>query len=137
MHPNDGRVISNFIVQALRNNPITIFGDGLQTRSFCYVSELCDALTRLMESPAAITGPVNFGNPREWTILELAEIVLRMTNSKSDLIFHERLHDDPKQRQPDVSLAKSALGWTPAIGLEEGLVPTIAYFDQLLTEGSF
>lgn len=131
MHPNDGRVVSNFIVQALRGEDITIFGDGRQTRSFCYVDDLIDGLIRMMDSPAGFTGPVNIGNPNEYTMLELAERILGLTGSSSKLIFKPLPADDPRQRQPDISLARSSLGWTPKVPLEDGLKETIAYFRDL------
>jgi UDP-glucuronate decarboxylase len=134
MHPNDGRVVSNFIVQALRNQDITIYGDGSQTRSFCYVSDLLDGMVRLMEHPDFI-GPVNVGNPNEFTIRELAEQVIALTGSKSKIVSRPLPSDDPKQRQPDITLAKSKLGWSPTVGLKDGLVKTIAYFEGLLAEG--
>ena len=136
MHPNDGRVVSNFIVQALRGEPITIYGDGSQTRSFCYVDDLIDGFIRLMESPADITGPINLGNPGEFTIRELAELTIEMTGSKSRLAFLPLPADDPKQRQPSIALAKEKLGWQPTVPLKEGLAHTIDYFDRLLSEGS-
>jgi UDP-glucuronate decarboxylase len=132
MHPNDGRVVSNFIVQALKGEAITIYGDGSQSRSFCYVDNLVDGLIRLMESPAGFTGPVNLGNPNEFTIRQLAEKVIAMTGSKSEIVQKPLPGDDPTQRQPDISLARSKLGWEPDIQLEQGLVQTIAYFRQLL-----
>ncbi len=132
MHPNDGRVVSNFIVQALLGEPITIYGDGSQTRSFCYVDDLIEAFIRLMATEDDFTGPVNTGNPGEFTILQLAENVLELTGSKSELIFKPLPQDDPKQRCPDITLAKTKLGWEPKISLREGLVPTIAYFDDFL-----
>jgi len=132
MHPQDGRVVSNFIVQALRGVDITIFGDGLPTRSFCYVDDLIDGMVRLMDSPAAFTGPVNIGNPGEFTMLELAETVLRLTDSRSRLRFEPLPQDDPKQRQPEIGLARSALGWEPRVALEDGLKETIAYFRSVL-----
>jgi UDP-glucuronate decarboxylase len=128
MHPNDGRVVSNFIVQALRGEDITIFGDGRQTRSFCYVDDLIDGLMRMMNSPADFVGPVNIGNPAEFTMLQLAEEVLRLTGSTSKLIFKPLPADDPRQRQPDISLARKMLDWTPRVNLEDGLKETIAYF---------
>lgn len=128
MHPNDGRVVSNFIVQALRGEPITIYGDGTQTRSFCYVDDLVDGMIRLMNSPAEITGPVNIGNPGEYTMLELAEAVLKLVGGSSRLVFEPLPSDDPKQRQPEISLAKEKLGWEPKVSLEDGLRETIAYF---------
>jgi UDP-glucuronate decarboxylase len=132
MHPDDGRVVSNFIVQALKGDPITVYGDGSQSRSFCYVDDLIEAFVLLMDTPDDFTGPVNTGNPNEFTILELAEKVIKMTRSKSDIIFKPLPSDDPRQRQPDISLAKAKLGWEPKIALEEGLKPTINYFAELL-----
>jgi UDP-glucuronate decarboxylase len=132
MHPNDGRVVSNFIVQALRGEDITIYGDGSQTRSFCYVDDLIEGFVRFMASPREVTGPINMGNPSEFTIRELAETVLKMVGSNSKLIIMPLPQDDPKQRQPDISLAKSTLGWKPKIKLEEGLNKTIHYFRNLL-----
>lgn len=132
MHPNDGRVVSNFIVQAIRGDDITIYGDGQQTRSFCYVDDLIDGMVRLMESDPAFTGPVNIGNPMEFTMLELAEQVLKLVGGQSKLIFKPLPQDDPKQRQPDISLAKKELGWAPSVKLEDGLKETIAYFKALL-----
>jgi UDP-glucuronate decarboxylase len=134
MHPHDGRVVSNFIVQALQGKDITIYGDGSQTRSFCYVSDLLEGMVRLMEHPT-LTGPVNVGNPNEFTIRELAEQVIAQTGSKSKIISKPLPSDDPKQRQPDISLAKRELGWAPTVELKEGLKKTIAYFDQLLSSG--
>ncbi len=132
MHPNDGRVVSNFIVQALRGEDVTIYGDGQQTRSFCYVDDLIDGMVRMMNSPAALTGPVNIGNPVENTMLELAELVLKLTGSKSKLARKPLPQDDPKQRQPNIELAKSQLGWQPRVSLEDGLKETIAYFKRVL-----
>ena len=132
MHPNDGRVVSNFIVQALQGEPITIYGDGSQTRSFCYVDDLIDAMTRLMDSPSDFIGPVNIGNPGEFTMAELAEIILRLTGTRSRVVFKPLPEDDPKQRQPDISMAKKVLGWSPTVKLEDGLKETIGYFKQLL-----
>ncbi|WP_455197621.1 UDP-glucuronic acid decarboxylase family protein [Kaarinaea lacus] len=132
MHPNDGRVVSNFIVQALKGEDITIYGDGDQTRSFCYVDDLVEAFVRLMNTADDFTGPVNTGNPGEFTIKELAEKVVDMTGTKSKIVYKPLPFDDPKQRQPDISLAKKELGWEPTIQLEEGLIKTIAYFDDLL-----
>ena len=132
MHPYDGRVVSSFIVQALQNQPITVFGDGSQTRSFCYVDDLVEAVVRLMNSPDDMTGPVNFGNPDEFSILELAEITIRLTNSQSEIIFKPLPQDDPLQRQPDISLAKERLDWEPMVKLEDGLKQTIAYFKSVL-----
>ncbi len=132
MHPNDGRVVSNFIVQALNNDPITIYGDGSQSRSFCYVEDLIDVFILLMNSPDQFTGPVNTGNPTEFTILELAEKVVDMVGSKSKIISEPLPEDDPRQRQPDISLARKVLGWEPKVALEDGLKETIKYFDRLL-----
>lgn len=132
MHPNDGRVVSNFIVQALKGEPITIYGEGNQTRSFCYVDDLIEGFVRLMDSEAGFTGPVNLGNPVEFTIRELAEAVIELTGSTSKLVLHPLPADDPKQRQPDISLARQKLSWEPKVQLEQGLVQTIAYFDRLL-----
>ncbi|MGH8460357.1 MAG: UDP-glucuronic acid decarboxylase family protein [Stenotrophobium sp.] len=128
MHPNDGRVVSNFIVQALLGRPITLFGDGLQTRSFCYVDDLVDGLVRLMNSPAPVTGPINLGNPGEFTIRELAELVVKLTGSKSEIVYEPLPQDDPKQRQPDITKARTILGWNPEVALREGLEKTIPYF---------
>lgn len=135
MHPNDGRVVSNFIVQALRNEPITIYGDGKQSRSFCYVSDLVDGFFALSETPAEFTGPVNLGNPGEFTMIELAEKIMELTGSRSELVFKPLPEDDPRQRQPDITLARNELGWEPKMALVEGLKPTIEYFDNLLSEG--
>ena len=132
MHPNDGRVVSNFIVQALRGEDVTIYGDGSQTRSFCYVDDLIEVMLRMMDSERGFFGPVNVGNPREFTMLELAEKVLRLTGSKSRLVHKPLPADDPKQRKPDIALAGSRLGWTPRVPLEDGLKETIAYFKKLL-----
>lgn len=131
MHPNDGRVVSNFIVQALKGEDITIFGDGQQTRSFCYVDDMIEGFVRMMNSTDGFTGPVNMGNPGEFTMLELAEKVLQLVGGKSRLAFHSLPTDDPKQRQPDISLAKSQLGWEPKVSLEDGLKETVAYFREL------
>ena len=133
MHPNDGRVVSNFIVQALKGEDITLYGDGSQTRSFCYVDEMVDGFMRMMASPADFTGPVNLGNPAEFTIRELAEKVLDLTGSRSRLVTKPLPADDPKQRQPDITLARDKLGWEPKVTLEEGLKKTIEYFDALLS----
>lgn len=133
MHPNDGRVVSNFIVQALKNEPITIYGDGSQTRSFCYVDDLIEGAIRLMATPVAVTGPMNIGNPTEFSILELATIVVEMTGSSSKIELRPLPQDDPKQRRPDISFAESTLGWRPRTALREGLGRTIAYFERLLT----
>src|ERR1044071_7431850 len=132
MHPNDGRVVSNFIVQALKGDPLTLFGDGSQTRSFCYVDDLVEALIRLMNSALELTGPVNLGNPREFTVRQLAEMVIRLTGSRSKIEFRPLPMDDPKQRQPDIALARKALEWAPKTEVEEGLKATIAYFRALL-----
>ncbi|MGQ9372090.1 NAD-dependent epimerase/dehydratase family protein, partial [Azospirillum sp. A39] len=132
MHPNDGRVVSNFIVQALRGEPITIYGDGSQTRSFCYVDDLIDGFLALMASPAAVTGPINIGNPGEFTIRELAETVIALTGSRSRLVHRPLPRDDPKQRRPDIAAAREVLGWQPKVPLEQGLKRTIAHFDTLL-----
>jgi UDP-glucuronate decarboxylase len=132
MHPNDGRVVSNFIVQALRGEDVTIYGDGSQTRSFCYVDDLIEAMLRMMESEKGFFGPINIGNPGEFTMLELAEKVLRLTASKSRLVHKALPADDPKQRRPDISLARAKLDWEPKVALEDGLVETIAYFRKLL-----
>jgi UDP-glucuronate decarboxylase len=134
MHPNDGRVVSNFIVQALQGNPITIYGDGSQTRSFCYVNDMIEGFVLLMNSPDGFTGPVNLGNPKEFTILELAEKILELTGSASELVFKALPADDPRQRRPDITLASQKLGWKPRIELDEGLQKTIAYFDNLLSK---
>jgi UDP-glucuronate decarboxylase len=131
MHPDDGRVVSNFIMQALRGEDITIYGDGQQTRSFCYVDDLIEAMSRMMDTPADFIGPVNIGNPSEFTMLELAEKVLAITGGKSRLSFKPLPEDDPKQRQPDIRLAKSSLGWEPKVALEDGLRETVAYFRGL------
>ena len=132
MHPNDGRVVSNFIVQALQDNPITIYGDGLQTRSFCYVDDLIEVFIRFMATENDFTGPMNTGNPGEFTIKELAEKVVNLTHSKSEIVYKPLPHDDPTQRKPDIRLAQEKLGWTPEIKLEHGLKMTIAYFKELL-----
>jgi len=131
MHPNDGRVVSNFVVQALQCKPITIYGDGEQTRSFCYVDDLIDGFLKMMDSPAEFTGPVNLGNPGEFSISELANLVIKLTGSSSELVFKPLPSDDPMQRQPDISLAKEKLDWEPTVNLEEGLKKTIAYFRTL------
>ena len=136
MDPADGRVISNFIVQALNNKDITIYGDGSQSRSFCYVDELLEGMIRFMNSRGELTGPLNIGNPIEYTILELAEKVIKLTGSKSKLIFKPLPADDPLQRQPDISLAKKELGWEPKISLEEGLKKTIEYFETIVGNNS-
>ena len=132
MHPQDGRVVSNFIVQALQGKPITIYGDGSQTRSFCYVDDLIDALVRFMDTPGDLTGPINFGNPVETTMIELAEHVLRIVGGPSRLVYEPLPQDDPKQRCPDISLARARLDWGPKVPLEDGLKETVAYFRALL-----
>jgi UDP-glucuronate decarboxylase len=132
MHPDDGRVVSNFIMQALRNEPITVYGKGDQSRSFCYVDDLIEVFVRLMDSEDNFTGPVNTGNPIEFTILQLAEKVIELTGSKSEIVFKPLPVDDPRQRQPDISLAKKQLGWEPKIKLEEGLKKTIPYFESFV-----
>lgn len=132
MHPSDGRVVSNFIVQALRGEDITIYGDGQQTRSFCYVDDLIEGMLRLMDTEAGFTGPVNIGNPGEFTMLELAELVLSLTGSKSKLVFQSLPSDDPRQRQPDITVAKEKLGWEPQVPLRDGLERTIAYFKTVV-----
>jgi UDP-glucuronate decarboxylase len=134
-HPNDGRVVSSFIVQALLDRDITIFGCGEQTRSFCYVDDLVDGFVRLMNSPDDVTGPLNLGNPGEFTILELARIVIELTGSRSKIVYRPLPEDDPKQRQPDISRAQETLGWAPRVSLREGLQKTIPYFDTLLSQG--
>ena len=137
MHPNDGRVVSNFIMQALQDKPITIYGDGSQTRSFCYVDDLIEALFRLMDSPDDFTGPINTGNPIEFSIKELAEKIIKLTDSKSKLVYEKLPDDDPVQRQPDINLAKEKLDWEPKIHLEEGLIMTIHYFENLVECGNY
>ncbi len=132
MHPNDGRVVSNFIVQALRGEDITLYGDGSQTRSFCYVDDLIEAMVRMMDTAAGLTGPINIGNPREFTIRELAERVLALVGGTSQLVYRPLPSDDPRQRQPDITQARAVLGWEPRIGLDDGLRETIAYFRRLL-----
>lgn len=131
MHPNDGRVVSNFIVQALKNIDITIYGDGQQTRSFCYVDDLLEGMVRFMKTSSDITGPINIGNPNEFTILELAKKVIELTNSKSKITFKPLPKDDPLQRKPDITLAKDQLNWIPKVQLEEGLLKTIEYFNKI------
>jgi UDP-glucuronate decarboxylase len=133
MHPSDGRVVSNFIVQALRGEPITIYGDGSQTRSFCYVDDLIEGFVRFMNGPETLTGPINLGNPGEFTMLQLAQLTIEMTGSKSSLSFQPLPQDDPKQRQPDIALAIKHLGWRPTVSLQEGLRHTIAYFDKVIS----
>jgi UDP-glucuronate decarboxylase len=134
MHPNDGRVVSNFIVQALLGRDITVYGEGLQTRSFCYVDDLVDGLIRLMDTPADITGPVNVGNPTEFTIIELAQMLISLVGSRSKIVHRALPENDPKQRQPDISLAQELLGWKPRVALKEGLMRTIKYFERLLSD---
>ena len=136
MHPNDGRVVSNFIVQALRGEDITIYGDGSQSRSFCYVDDLVEGMLRMMKTPSEVTGPINLGNPNEFTILELAELVIHMIGTNSKIKFEPLPSDDPRQRQPDISKAKAVLGWEPKTQLREGLVKTIPHFDKMLSEGA-
>jgi UDP-glucuronate decarboxylase len=136
MHPNDGRVVSNFIMQALNNDPITIYGNGSQTRAFCYVDDLIGGLIKLMNSDEKLTGPVNLGNPGEFTILELAQKIIDLTGSRSKIFHKELPQDDPKQRKPDIAAAKRELDWEPTIGLDEGLKKTIAYFDRLMAAAS-
>ena len=132
MRPDDGRVVSNFIVQALRGEAITIYGDGSQTRSFCYVDDLVEGFVRLMDAPDEVTGPVNLGNPGEFTIKQLAELVIKMTGAKSKLVYEDLPEDDPLQRCPDISLAKAKLDWQPTIQFEQGLEKTIAYFSETI-----
>ena len=133
MHPNDGRVVFNFIVQALKNEDITVYGEGSQTRSFCYVDDLIDGFVRMMNSKQGFIGPVNMGNPDEFTILELAEKVIDIIGSRSKIIHKPLPNDDPKQRKPDITLAKQELDWEPKIKLKDGLVKTIGYFEKLLS----
>lgn len=135
MHPNDGRVVSNFIVQALKGDDITIYGDGQQTRSFCFVDDLVEAMIRTMDTGDDFTGPVNIGNPGEFTMLELADMILRLTGSKSRIVFQPLPQDDPKQRRPDISLAQSVLRWEPKINLQDGLAKAIAYFERTIQKG--
>ena len=136
MHPNDGRVVSNFIVQALRGEPITIYGDGGHTRSFCYVDDLIEGFIRMMASPDDVTGPVNLGNPCEFTIRELAEKILALTGSRSAIEHRPLPENDPAQRRPDIAKAKALLDWTPTIPLDQGLVRTIDHFEAFLSEGA-
>ena len=136
MHPNDGRVVSNFVMQALRGEPITLYGDGSQTRSFCYVSDLVEGLVRLMNSPDELTGPINLGNPNEMTVREMAEVVVRQCGSRSRITFAPLPADDPKQRQPDITKAQQLLGWRPTVALADGLAPTIEYFRRFLPSGA-
>ncbi len=135
MHPNDGRVVSNFIMQALLGRNLTIYGEGLQTRSFCYVDDLVEGFIKLMDSSADITGPINLGNPGEFTMIQLAEMVIELTGSKSRIVFQALPPDDPKQRRPDITLAKEKLGWEPKIALRDGLTKAIPYFDRVLKSG--
>ena len=134
MNPKDGRVVSNFIVRALQGEPLAVYGDGSQTRSFCYMDDLIEGFIRLMNSPAQITGPINLGNTREFTVRQLAEIVIGMTGSKSSIVELPLPEDDPRQRQPDITLAKKHLGWSPEIPLRDGLARTIAYFETRTLE---
>ena len=134
MHPNDGRVVSNFVVQALLGRDLTIYGDGSQTRSFCYVDDLIDAFIRLMETPAQVTGPINLGNPEEFTIAQLAAMAIEMTGSRSKIVHRPKPEDDPRQRRPDITAAKQMLDWSPRTPLKDGLKSTIAYFDELLKD---
>ena len=133
MHPNDGRVVSNFVMQALRARPVTIYGDGSQTRSFCYVDDMIDAFVKLMASPDEVVGPVNLGNPVEYSIKEIASLIVEMTNSRSQIVFEKLPADDPRQRKPDIAQAKQLLDWSPSTQLREGLAKTIAYFEAELT----
>jgi UDP-glucuronate decarboxylase len=133
MHPNDGRVVSNFIVNALRGEPLVVYGQGQQTRSFCYVDDLIEAMVRMMDTGPDVTGPINVGNPREFTILHLAESILRLTGSKSKIVHGPLPDDDPQQRKPDISIARTELQWEPKVPLEDGLIPTIAHFRALLS----
>ena len=132
MHPNDGRVVSNFVVQALKGEPITIYGDGQQTRSFCYIDDLIDGVVRLMDAPDDVTGPMNLGNPGEFSIAQLADLVVKMTGAKSKIEFRPLPEDDPMQRCPDIGFAKRALGWEPTVALAQGLEKTIAYFRTIV-----
>jgi UDP-glucuronate decarboxylase len=134
MHPNDGRVVSNFIMQALRNEDITIYGEGTQTRSFCYVDDLINGMVSLMDSDVNFTGPVNIGNPTEFTMLELAENILKLTSSKSKMVFKSLPADDPRQRKPNIEMANSQLGWQPTVALEDGLKETISYFRNTINK---
>jgi UDP-glucuronate decarboxylase len=136
MHPNDGRVVSNFIVQALLGRDMIVFGDGLQTRSFCYVDDLIDGLMRLMNTPHDIIGPINLGNPKEFTILQLASLVIELTGSRSIIVHRRRPQDDPRQRRPDISKANDLLSWAPKTELADGLAQTIEYFEALLSDGT-
>jgi len=134
MHPNDGRVVSTFIIQALLGQDITIYGDGSQTRSFCYVDDLIDGLIRLMKTPADVTGPINIGNPAEFTMLALAKTIMELTNSRSRIVYWPLPQDDPKQRRPDISQARTELRWSPHVGVRDGIIKTIAYFEQIMRE---
>ena len=136
MHPGDGRVVSNFIIQALQGEPITIYGDGQQSRSFCYVDDLVEGFLRLMDTGPDFPGPINLGNPNEFTMLELAQLVLEITGSKSKLVKMPLPQDDPRQRQPDIALAREKLDWEPKVQLREGLTKTIAYFENVLRSNS-
>src|SRR5438477_9194198 len=136
MHPNDGRVVSNFIVQALLGRDLTVFGDGLQTRSFCYVDDLIDGLIRLMNTPQGVTGPINLGNPKEFTVLQLASLVIELTGSRSRIVHRPRPQDDPRQRRPDISKANDLLSWSAKTELADGLIRTIEYFEELLSDGT-
>ena len=136
MHPQDGRVVSNFIVQALQNKPITIFGDGSQTRSFCYVNDLVEGMWRMMQTSQEVSGPINLGNPEEFSMLDLAKKIIDLTHSKSEITYQQLPQDDPRQRKPDITLVKNILGWEPQVHLTEGLGHTIFYFSQLLAEQS-
>jgi UDP-glucuronate decarboxylase len=133
MHPNDGRVVSNFIVQALKGEPLTLYGEGNQTRSFCYVDDLVEGFLRMMDTGDEITGPINLGNPGEFTIRQLAELVVELTGSRSPIEYRPLPQDDPQQRQPNIDKARQILKWEPAVPLKQGLARTIAYFDDLLT----
>lgn len=132
MNIEDGRVVSNFIVQALKNEPLTVYGDGSQTRSFCYIDDLIEGIMRMMQTDESFTGPVNLGNPEEVTVLEVAKLVLELTCSKSEIEFRPLPQDDPKRRKPDITLARRTLGWEPTVKLEEGLITTIQYFEECL-----
>ena len=134
MAPNDGRVVSNFIIQALKNEDITIYGDGMQTRSFCYVSDLIDGMIKMMNNPQGFIGPVNLGNPSERTILDFAKLIIELTGSKSKIVYRPLPGDDPTQRKPDISLAKKELGWEPKVDIRDGLAKTIEYFEKKLSE---
>jgi UDP-glucuronate decarboxylase len=134
MHPNDGRVVSTFVIQALLGRDITVYGDGSHTRSFCYVDDLIDGLVCLMKTPSDVTGPINIGNPSEFTVLGLAEMIMELTNSRSKIVYRPLPQDDPKQRRPDISGASTELGWSPRVGPREGLTKTIEYFEQMLRE---